>query len=130
MISTSKKLILIIEDNAGFSMLVKARLEMNGYEVITTQNGLEGLSETRRKKPDLILLDLMLPGMDGHRICRMIKFDQKLKDIPVIILTSRDTVEDAELARKFRADAYIIKTTKSEIMLSVVKKLLKKRTTL
>ncbi len=130
MISTSKKLILIIEDNADFRMLVKARLEMNGYEVITTQNGLEGLSATRKNKPDLILLDLMLPGMDGHRICRMIKFDQKLKDIPVIILTSRDTVEDAELARKFRADAYIIKTAKSEIILSAVKRLLKKRTAL
>jgi len=123
---TKPKQILIIEDNPDFLMLLKERLEMNGYETITAQNGLKGLSAVKEKNPDLILLDLMLPEIDGHKLCRMIKFDKRFKEIPVIILTSRDTSDDAELAKKYRADAFIVKTTRKGILLDVIKKLLER----
>jgi DNA-binding response OmpR family regulator len=120
------KRILIIEDNTDFLDVLKARLEMNGYQTISENNGLIGLQTAKKETPDLILLDLLLPGMDGHKICRMIKFDQKLKHIPVIILTSRDTDADAELAKKCQADAFVLKTVKFEILLDIIKKILDK----
>jgi DNA-binding response OmpR family regulator len=122
----NNKKILIVEDNIEFLRLIEERLIMNGYEIITSQNGLEALPSVKRERPDLIILDIMLPGMDGLTVCRMIKFDQNLKNIPVLILTSRDTENAADLAKKCRADAFLIKTTKSEILLDVIKMLLQK----
>jgi two-component system phosphate regulon response regulator PhoB len=118
-----EKRILIIEDNIDFLNVLKARLEMNGYQTISENNGLIGLQTAKREIPDLILLDLMLPEMDGHKICRIIKFDQKLKHIPVIILTSRDTDADTESAKKCRADAFVLKTINFKILLEIIKEI-------
>jgi CheY-like chemotaxis protein len=120
------KRILIIEDNIDFVNVLKARLEMNGYQTISENSGLSGLQTAKKEMPDLILLDLILPGMNGHIVCRMIKFDQKLKHIPVIILTSRDTDADAEQSKTGRADAFVLKTERFEIVLDIIKKTLGK----
>ncbi len=125
--SSDKKNVLIIEDNVAFLKIMKMRLEAAGYRVKTAQEGLEGFSLAQKGGFDLIILDLMLPGMDGHRICRLLKFDKKFRHIPVIILTSRDLDEDARLARQCGADAFIVKTTKFEVVLDVIERLLKKR---
>jgi two-component system alkaline phosphatase synthesis response regulator PhoP/two-component system response regulator VicR len=78
-------------------------------------------------KPDLILLDIMLPDLDGHKLCRMIKFNRGLKRIPVAMFTSRDTEEDAELAKKCGADAFILKTTHVSIVLDAIDRLIQKK---
>ncbi len=118
------KKILIIEDNIDFLNVLNDRLEMNGYQTISETNGLSGLQTVKKEIPDLILLDLILPELDGHKVCRMIKFDQKLKHIPVIILTSRDTDADSNLAKKCRADDFVLKTVKFDVLLGIIKKLI------
>ena len=118
------KKILMIEDEPAFLHMMKKRLEYEGYEVVAAENGLEGLSTARSENPDLIILDIMLPGMDGHKVCRMIKSDNNLRNIPVAMLTSRDLEEDAETAKRCGANAFIIKTTRTEIVIDIIKKLL------
>ncbi len=121
-----QKCILVIEDNIAFLKMLKMRLESNGYRTLASQNGLEGLNLVRQEKPDLIICDLMLPGLDGHKITRMIKFDKNIQHIPMIMLTSRDLDEDMKLARKCGADAFVIKTEKPEVLINQIKELLQK----
>jgi CheY-like chemotaxis protein len=120
------KRILIIENNAVFRKTLKMRLEANGYETVDAESGLEGLNSVRRENPDLVITDIMLPGLDGHKVCRMIKFDRKLSRIPVIVLTSRDLDQDAEIAKQCGADAFVLKTTRSPILLEVIHRLLER----
>ena len=118
--------ILVIEDNSAFRKIMKMRLESAGYQTQTAEDGLTGLNMARKDMPDLIVSDLMLPNMDGHHICRMLKFDSRYQNIPFIILTSRDLEEDAEIAKECRADAFIVKTTKAPVILDIIGKLLEK----
>jgi DNA-binding response OmpR family regulator len=85
-----------------------------------------GLAAAREKKPDLIVLDILLPDLGGHKVCRMIKFDRKLCHIPVVVWTSRDTEEDAETAKNCGADAFVVKSTKIQVLLEVIRKLIVK----
>ncbi len=121
-----KKKILIIEDNLTFLKMLKMRLDSKGYQTQTANDGLTGLDAVRKFSPDLVITDIMLPGLDGHKISRMIKFDKNFKHIPVIVLTSRDLDEDEELAKRCGADAFIVKTTRAEIVMDVIEKLLEK----
>jgi CheY-like chemotaxis protein len=120
------KRILIIENNAVFRRTLKMRLEENGYETVDAESGLEGLNAVRKENPDLVITDIMLPGLDGHKVCRMIKFDRKLSRIPVIVLTSRDLDQDAEIAKQCGADAFVLKTTRPPILLEVIHRLLER----
>ncbi len=136
--SDSRKKILIIEDNTAFLNMIRIRLELNGFEAIPVEDGMEGLNIARKEIPDLIILDLALPAMGGsqeseinlvdrklgHKVCRMIKFDPRLKNIPVIILTASDSVDDEDIARKVGADAFVVKTTTTEKLIDTVNKLL------
>ena len=119
--------ILMIEDNTACIKFYTTHLKASGFHVVTADNGMQGLSLARHEKPDLILLDIMLPQIDGLKICHLIKKDRELKDIPIAILTSRDTEEEADKARQCGADAFLLKTTHIDIVLDVVKKLLIKR---
>ena len=122
----SNQRVLIIEDNAAFRAELGTHLQTHGYQVAIAKDGLEGLTAVRKTNPDLVITDIMLPGMDGHKICRMIKFDKNFHHIPVVILTSRDLDEDEDLARKCGADAFIIKSTRIPIILDVIQRLLAK----
>jgi len=121
------KRILVVEDNTTYRKMLKIRLKSEGYKIITAENGLEGLDKARREKPDLIILDLMLPRIDGHQVCRFIKFDKNIRDTPIVVLTCRNLSEDVELAIKEHVDAFIIKGTRIEILLNVMKRLLDSR---
>ena len=112
------KRILAIEDDPAFIKLLQVRLKAKGYEVHFVTDGLQALNAVRKLKPDLIITDLLLPGMDGHKVCRMIKFDKKLSHIPVIMLTARDLDKVAELARQCRADLFMSKTNPIDVLLS------------
>jgi two-component system, OmpR family, alkaline phosphatase synthesis response regulator PhoP len=118
------KRIMIIEDNAAFRKMLKLRLESAGYQTLGEEDGLKGLNAVKEQMPDLVFLDIMLPGMDGHKVCRLLKFDKSFQHIPIIIFTSRDLDEDADLAKQCGADAFILKTTRPEIILDVVRQLL------
>ena len=118
------KKILVIEDNEAMAKLLRRHLERAGYEVKWVPNGLGGFNETRKTHPDLVLLDLLLPDMNGHKVCHMIKADRSLEKIPIIILTSRDTEEDAELAKKCGANAFVVKTTRIPVLMDVIHRLI------
>lgn len=118
------KKILIIEDELELVSLMRSRLKDHNYEVISAFNGLEGIDLARQEMPDLIILDVMMPKLDGYNVCRMLKFDEKYKKIPIIILTARGSEQDRNIARQIRADAFLTKPFRSEILLQEIKKFL------
>jgi len=101
--------ILIIDDEPDLVTMVTLRLEANGYQVIFACDGQEGLGKARNEKPDLIILDLMLPKIDGYKVCRLLKFDEKYKKIPVILFTARAQESDIKVGEDVGADAYLTK---------------------
>ena len=119
------KRILLVDDELHTIRLLQPRLATNGYDVIVAVDGQEGLKKAREEGPDLILLDLMLPKIDGYKICRMLKFDESYKHIPVIIFTARAQEEDERLAFEVGADAYITKPFKPEELLEKIGELTK-----
>lgn len=120
-----KKRILIVDDEEDILNVLRFRLEANNYEVLSASNGQEGLNKARSMKPDLIILDLMLPKLDGYKICRILKFDESYKAIPIIIFTASAQKKDEELGMEMGADAYIAKPFESKILLEKMKELLK-----
>jgi CheY-like chemotaxis protein len=116
--------ILIIDDNPAVRNMLSKLFQEYGYRTVTVDDGLKALQAARVEKPDLILLDVMLPGMDGYTVCRMIKFDRLLKSIPVIILTSRMGEEDNKRAAEVGADAYIVKAVRTVLIVDKVRELL------
>ena len=121
-----KKLILIVDDEADILETIGFRLGKAGYEVIEARDGMAGLTKARQEVPDLIVLDLMLPKLDGYKICRMLKFDKNYQDIPIIMFTARAEEADKIMGKEVGADAYITKPFEPGILLSAIEKLLKK----
>jgi len=121
---TTKK-ILVVDDEPDISKLIKARMESAGYSVFTAFDGAEALKAVKENMPDLILLDVMLPKMDGYQVCRLLKFDEKSKHIPIIMLTARAGESDKEKSVEAGADAYLTKPFQTEELLSKISSLLK-----
>ena len=119
-----KEKILLIEDEKDMVYAVNIQLEAEGYSVVNAYDGLDGFEKAKSEKPDLIILDLMLPKIDGYKVCRMLKFDDKYKDIPIIIFTSRAQGPDNKISKSVGADAYITKPFEPKILLSKIKELL------
>jgi len=119
-----KKRILLVEDEKDMVYAVTLQLEDKGYEVIVASDGKEGLDKARTKKPDLIILDLMLPKLDGYKVCRMLKFDNKYKDIPIILFTARAQDSDKKIGKEVGADAYITKPFEPRVLLDKIRRLL------
>ncbi|HPN55716.1 MAG TPA: response regulator [Candidatus Omnitrophota bacterium] len=118
------KTILLCEDSKVLSELLYETLKAHGYQVLTADNGYDALAKARNDHPDLILLDLMLPKIDGLKICRMLKFDEKYKKIPIIIFTAKAEESDQALGFQVGADAYIPKTIGPEKLLEKLKEFL------
>jgi DNA-binding response OmpR family regulator len=118
--------ILVVEDEPDMLKAIQLRLESIGFRVETALDGLEGLRKAREIRPNLIILDLMLPKMDGYRVCRMLKFDDKYRDIPIIMLTAKSTEQDKALGFDVGADSYITKPFRSKDLLEDIKNLLTK----
>jgi len=116
--------ILIVEDEAAMSDAIKLRLEANGYDVITAYDGPTGLHKARAEAPNLIILDVMLPRIDGFTICRMLKYDEKFQKIPILMLTAKVQDKDVKQGVEMGADAYMTKPFKSEELLARIQKLL------
>lgn len=122
----SKKRILLIEDETDMVYALTLQLEAIDYEVLSATDGQTGLDMARKENPDLIILDLMLPKMDGYKICRMLKFDERYKKIPIIMFTARVQDQDKKLGQEVGADAYITKPFDSTELLNRISALLKK----
>ncbi len=123
---SSKKGILIIEDNDTYRELLKMRLKANGYQIYASSNGTDGLRMARKELPDLILVDLVMPGINGHEVCRQLNVDPDIAHIPIIILTCINNVEDVEMARHENVEAYILKSMMTEVILEIIRRVLKK----
>jgi len=121
----SKKRILLVDDEPALVELIKIRLEANGYEILTAGDGQQALDTARKEMPDLIILDLMLPKIDGYKVCRMLKFDEKYKKIPVLMFTARAQESDKKLGEEVGADGYIVKPFEPSALLSKIKEFLK-----
>ncbi|MBN1913950.1 MAG: response regulator [Candidatus Omnitrophica bacterium] len=119
-----KKRILLIEDKLDLAETIKLRLEANNYEVLLAADGKQGLDKVRNERPDLVILDLMLPKIEGYQVCRMLKFDKKYKKIPIIILTARAQDSDRQLAEEVGADAYLIKPYEPQVLLTKISELI------
>jgi two-component system alkaline phosphatase synthesis response regulator PhoP len=102
----NKPKILVVDDERKIVELVRLYLEKDGYRVLVATDGLDGLALARQKRPDLILLDLMLPGMDGLDVCRILQAES---DVPIIMLTARTTDEDKLIGLELGADDYVTK---------------------
>jgi len=122
-----KKRILIVEDQAIISNMLKMRLEANNYEVITASDGQEGLEKAHKENPNLIILDIMLPKMNGYKVCQLLKADPKYKTIPIIISSGRTPQEIRKVGKEVGADAFISKPFEAEELLTKIKELLEKK---
>ena len=125
----SKRKILVVDDEKQLVDLIKVRLETNDFEVLTAYDGQEGLARAKKENPDLIILDLMLPKMDGYKVCRMLKFDEKYRKIPIILFTAKAQEEDVKLGEEVGADAYVTKPFESQVLLDKIKELLDQQKT-
>ncbi|MFQ5770145.1 MAG: response regulator [bacterium] len=119
------KKILIIEDYMNIVEILSMRLQAMGYEVVAAYDGQNGLNLARKEKPDLIILDVMLPKMSGYKVCRLLKFDAKFKHIPIIMLTSRETETNEQIGRDMGAEEYVYKSDQKGTLLKLIHKYLK-----
>jgi len=124
---TRAKRLLLVEDDHEMQRALKLRFEAAGFEVITANEGLEALRMGRENHPQAILLDLMLPKLNGYEVCRLLKFDQKFSHIPIIVFTARSRREDMELGFAAGADAYITKPFDGKALIAKINELLTER---
>ena len=116
--------ILLVDDEEIIIKTVSARLEAAGYEMMVAMDGKEGLEKACSQHPDLILLDLILPGLDGYHICKSLKSDTRYQKIPVILLTARAGEKDEKLGLDVGADRYIRKPFQTQGLLEAIKGLI------
>jgi len=122
----SPKKILIVDDEVDLVETVRFPLEMEGFNVLVSYNGEDALSQARKERPDLILLDLMLPKLDGYKVCRLLKFDERYKNIPILMLTAKTQEKDKALGMETGANEYITKPFDIDKLVEKVKGYLSK----
>ena len=103
------KKVLIVDDEQDIVETLKLMLETENYECHCAYDGEQGLNKAREIMPDLIILDVMMPVMNGYKVSRLLKFDTRYKDIPILMLTARSQEKDKELGEETGADEYITK---------------------
>ena len=114
------KRILIIDDEPDVLKLAAFRLKRWGYEILTANDGQTGLEIIENERPDLVLLDLRLPNLDGVDVCRQVKNNEALKHIPIILFTATADIAVAETAKQVGADGYIVKPFEPEQLLEKI----------
>jgi two-component system alkaline phosphatase synthesis response regulator PhoP len=120
--------ILIVEDNIVILTMQKQIFEMEGYEIITAQEGTDALKKVHEERPEVVLLDVNIPGMNGFELCRQIKEDSSLASIIVVMISAvYYSDEDAKKGMAMGADAYFTKPYENEVLQNKIKELLEKR---
>jgi DNA-binding response OmpR family regulator len=120
----AKKKILLVDDEPHIVKLLQARLKSHGYEVICACDGQTGLELAKTEKPDLLILDLMLPKMDGYAVCGEMKGDAAYSRIPIIMFTARAQEGDITRGKESGADAYITKPFDAAALLKKIEELM------
>lgn len=115
------KTVLIIDDQPFFITMQQNLLQRQGYRVLTAANGQEGLAQAKQHKPDLILLDIEMPGMDGFAVCAKLKEDEGLRHIPVIVLTATQDPKLNERAFKAGAEITVLKNVPADRLLNMLR---------
>jgi DNA-binding response OmpR family regulator len=123
----TKKSVLIIDDEPSLLQILAARLRYAGYEVYTAHNGAEGLKKAQAVSPNLILLDIMMPDMDGFAVLLRLKKNRRTRSAPVVMLTSRSETETIDRAVNMGAEDYIVKPFTPAVLMDKINRLLGKR---
>lgn len=121
-----KKTILLIEDEEDIAALIKLQAEISGYRLLVETDGINGLKAVERERPDLVILDIMLPGMNGLDVCRKVKTNPELKMTPVIIISAKNEELDVVLGLELGADDYVAKPFSPKVLFSRVKAVLRR----
>ena len=127
----SKAKIMVVEDNIDETKLIKMALEPEGYEVVTAMNGKEAKEKIGDAKPNFVILDVMMPEMDGFHFCSWLRSNPDYKEIPVVLLTGvaehiYDTKYPLKGVMQADADEYLEKPVKPEVLIETISKLIKK----
>ena len=125
----ARKVVLVVEDEESILELLRYNLDKAGFTVLPAGSGEDGLELARRRRPDLILLDLMLPGMDGLEVCRMLKKSRETESIPVVMLTARGEEADIVAGLELGADDYLTKPFSPRVLLAHIRAALRRSST-
>ena len=125
MVNIPKK-ILIVEDDPSFSRAISHIIEKEGYDVITASNGMAGLRMAKGESPDLLILDVMLPGLDGFEICHQLRQDPQTEKLPIIMLSAKGQEIDKTTGLKVGANEYLTKPIDRALLLEKITSLLGK----
>jgi DNA-binding response OmpR family regulator len=120
------KTILVVDDEPRIIELLQSRLKKNGYNVIVANDGQEALDKTYQENPDLIILDIMLPKVDGYNVCKILGSDEKYQAIPIVMLTGRTLARDIKTGMELGAVSYVQKPFKPDVLLGIIQVLIKK----
>jgi len=121
---------VVAEDSQTSLAMVKDLLENQGYQVIVAKDGIEAIESVYRESPDVVILDVVMPRMNGYQVCRMLKLDEETANVPVIMLTSKDQPSDQYWGLQTGADGYVTKEQPLQLLLDTVKSVLEKRNAL
>jgi len=116
--------ILLVDDEPSIIKVVGKRLEVEGYQVLIAVEGQEALAKAQTEHPDLIILDLMLPKLNGYEVCTMLKQDTRYQHIPIMLFTAKAQDQDERLGMECGADAYVRKPFKAQELLERIRRLL------
>ncbi|NCN04666.1 MAG: response regulator transcription factor [Spirochaetales bacterium] len=123
----AKEVILVVEDETDILELIRYNLEREGYQVLTAETGEEGLATATKKVVDLVLLDLMLPGLDGIEVCRRLKTAESTRGIPVLMVTAKGEDSDIVTGLEIGADDYVTKPFSPKVLLARIRTLLRRK---
>ncbi|MBJ7448868.1 MAG: response regulator transcription factor [Parachlamydiales bacterium] len=121
-----KKTILLIEDEEDTAAIIKLQAEISGYRLLIEYDGISGYRSIEKEKPDLVILDIMLPGLNGLDVCRKMKSHPEFKSIPVIIISAKAEELDVVLGLELGADDYVAKPFSTKVLFSRVKAVLRR----
>ena len=121
-----KKKIMVVDDEADIRELIKFNLEKEGFDVVPVSDGETALEEARLKQPDLIILDVMLPGIDGIEVCFKLKSDSAYKSIPIVMLSAKTDESDQLVGLKIGADDYLVKPFSPKVLVAKISAILRR----
>lgn len=116
--------ILVVDDDPGVQRFLKHALENEGYQVLSAENGLTGLLCAQQERPDLTVLDVMLPGLDGLEVCHRLKSDEATAKLPVLMLSAKMCETDRDAGDRVGADRYLVKPVNLAEFLETIKEML------
>jgi two-component system alkaline phosphatase synthesis response regulator PhoP len=122
-----RKRILVVDDEIYIVHILEFSLSMEGYEVVTASDGEEALAKIEQETPDLVVLDIMMPGMDGYEVCRAIRAEEETRELPVILLSAKGRSIDQEAGMAVGADDYMVKPFSPRKLLGRIRDLLEKQ---